>query len=76
MVDTDDLDSFMNRYLTDSWFFNTFFNGDIFDQIEDKTLLKDECFGFHPLVSLGGNRDAKSVKRIKMKGHLHIISSS
>lgn len=76
MTDVDDIDSFINRYLTDSWFYNTFFNADIFNQIEDKNLSKDECFGFQPLLSLGGNRDVKSLKKVAMREHLAIISSS
>jgi hypothetical protein len=73
---TDDVDIFINRYLTDKWFLETFFNGDIFNQLEKKLLTPDECFGFKPILAIGGIRSADAIEIYKIHEHLDILSKS
>lgn len=34
----------------------------------------DECFGYVPLLALGGNDDVENLKIMKMKEHIYLIS--
>ena len=69
---TDNLDQFVNRYLTDSWFLNKYFHGEVFGKLKEKSLSAEECFGFSPLTS----KTLKSVKKFKLKEYLRLLSKS
>lgn len=34
----------------------------------------DECFGYTPLLGLGGTEKIKNLRKVKLKEHLHIIT--
>ena len=37
-------------------------------------LAYDECFGYVPLLALGGKEDVEHLKKIKMKEHIAVIT--
>ena len=41
---TDDLEEFINRYLTDTWFLTTFFNSDNSSKLENNKIGINECY--------------------------------
>lgn len=73
---TDDFDLFVNRYLTDDWFYTTFFNGDLFNELLKNDISHDECMGFDPVLSEGGIRDVTSLKNLKLHEYLESVSKS
>ena len=34
----------------------------------------DECFGYVPLLALGGKEDVEHLKKVKMKEHIAVIT--
>lgn len=36
----------------------------------------DECFGYTPLLGLGGNRNADHLRKVKIKEHIDLITQS
>ena len=67
---------FFNRYLTSNVFLNRYCDKEIFDQLKDKELEPDQCFGYTPLLSLGGSKTPENVVKVQMMEHLEIISQS
>lgn len=62
---------------------NGSFNKDFFDlpMYEEAVnmwgnVMFDECFGFVPLLSLGGSEKAENLKKVKTKEHIEMISQS
>lgn len=73
---TDNFSSFVNGYLTDDWFYDSFFNGDLFRQLENIKLGPDKCLGFDLLLSEGGSRVIKSLSRQNLGEYLKAIAAS
>ena len=36
----------------------------------------DECFGYTPLLGLGGSRKADNLRKVKIKEHIELIAQS
>ena len=64
---TDDFESFVNRYLSDDWFYETFFNKDLYNQLEKIDISSSECLGFEHLLSQGGSRKVKQLTQNGLK---------
>ncbi len=67
---------FFNRYLTDDWFLNRYCDKEIYDKLKDKKLEHDQCFGYTPLLSLGGSKDSEKLEIVQMSEYLDIVSQS
>ncbi len=71
------VDWFFNRYLTDDKYIENYFCIDMFCNVKDaEKLTHEECFGYFPLLSLGGSEKIENLKRVKMKEYLLLVSQS
>jgi hypothetical protein len=52
-----------------------FFTIEQYDEAVEKygELEYDECFGYVPLLALGGNESVNNLKKVKMKEHIALI---
>jgi hypothetical protein len=73
-----DADSVFSGNLLDPIFRRFNLNGDFYEP-----LLKtegepdaDECFGFFPPISLGGERELKNARRVKLREHLDLLAQA
>jgi len=74
---TNRVDWFFNRYLTDDIYMDKYLNRNLYYLLENKEeLTNDECFGFIPILSLGGKSEVKNLHKIRMKEHLLILSQA
>jgi hypothetical protein len=74
---TDDVDRFFNWDLIDDWYLNEYFKKDIYDNLSPKpNLVQDECLGYFPLLSLGGNENPENLKIVKMREYLDIVAKA
>ena len=73
-----DAEFYLSENLNDPMFYRYSLNGDIYEQLSPvKPLLKpSECFGFFPLLSLGGDQMAENVKRVMLREHLDILAQA
>lgn len=72
----DDDSMFFDHFLTNEQYLDENFNKSLFNQLKDKNLNQDECFGFTPLLSLGGAEVVNNLSRLGMKEYLDIVSKS
>jgi hypothetical protein len=64
------------NYLLDEEFINDFFNIKQYEEALAKygELKFDECFGYVPLLGLGGYEDVNHLQKVKIKEHIEIIT--
>lgn len=73
-----DSEFYLSENLNDSMFFRYSLNGDIYEKLSPvkPPLEPNECFGFFPLLSMGGDQMAENVKRVKLREHLDILAQA
>ena len=64
------------KLLSDKGFLKCFFALEEYAQAVEKygKLAYDECFGYVPLLALGGKEDVEHLKKVKMKEHIAVIT--
>ena len=68
-------DWFFNKYLSNDEYLNKKFNKHLYNQLENTKILKsDECFGFEPILSLGGDEKSENLKKVKLQEYLYLLS--
>jgi len=67
---------FFNHFLTNDDYLKDVFNKSLFDELQDKSLDLDECFGFNQILALGGNEKAENLYRVGMLEYLDILFRS
>lgn len=62
--------------LKDNGFTKRFFTQDLYGEAVNKygKLAYDECFGYVPLLALGGKESVENIKKVKMKEHIAVIA--
>ncbi len=74
---TSRVDWFFNRYLTDNAYLDKYFKKSNFNQLANKNnLTHDTCFGYVPLLALGGSEELENLQLVKMKEHLLLNSQA
>ena len=73
---TDQFDFFINRYLTDEWFLESFANGDLRNQLSPFEHGPEECLGFNPILSKGGKRSIENLEKVNLKAYWNSILES
>lgn len=70
-----DFNFFLNR-LTDKSFLNEFFSlNQYFEAVDEHgNLLYRECFGYAPLLALGGEEDTGSLKKFQIQEHIALMN--
>lgn len=68
-------DLFLNL-LSDEGFLRCYFTLDDYSKATEKygDFAYDECFGYVPLLALGGKEDVEHLKKVKMKEHIAVIA--
>ena len=63
--------------LNDSTFVNKFFQVELYNEAIDKygLLNYDECFGYVPLLAIGGEESVNNLKKVKIREHIALIVS-
>ena len=63
------------RFVGDDYFVGKYFELPLFNQAVAKygELAFDECFGFVPLLPLGGRKDVDHMDKVKILEHLDLI---
>ena len=77
-----DFDSIMPRFdiflrlLSDKGFLKRYFKLDDYARAVEKygDLAYDECFGYVPLLALGGKEDVEHLKKVKMREHIAVMA--
>lgn len=69
-----DFDMFL-MLLNDEGFIKTFFSVEMYEEaVKTYGELKfDECFGFVPILPLGGSEKVENLKKVKIKEHIAVI---
>ena len=64
------------KLLDDKGFLRRFFKLDDYARATEKygDLAYDECFGYVPLLALGGKEDVGHLKKVKMREHIAVIA--
>lgn len=64
------------RFLYDDEFINAYFEMPLYQKAIKKygELELDECFGFVPLLGLGGKKHIDNLDKVKIKEHLYLIT--
>lgn len=62
--------------LNDDSFASRFFQIDLYEKAVDKygTLNYDECFGYVPILALGGKESINNLKKVKIREHIALIT--
>lgn len=62
--------------LNDNSFVSRFFQIDLYEKAVDKygTLNYDECFGYVPILALGGKESVNNLKKVKIREHIALIT--
>ncbi len=62
--------------LNDNSFVSRFFQIDLYEKAVDKygTLNYDECFGYVPILALGGKESINNLKKVKIREHIALIT--
>ena len=70
-----DFDLFLTL-LKDKGFLRKFFRIDLFSKAIQSygALAYDECFGYVPLLALGGKEDVETIKKVKIREHIALIT--
>ena len=68
--------SYFLEDILDDYFLNEHFQLSMFDSAKKRlgTLGHDECYGFVPLLGLGGKEDVSNLKIVKTREHLDLIT--
>lgn len=63
--------------LSDEYYTNKFFELDIYSKAVEKAgrLAIDECFGYTPLLGLGGSKKIDNLSKVKIREHIEIITT-
>jgi len=71
-------DLFFDKYLSNDKFVDEKFNRQLFKKInkETRVLNYDECFGFVPILSLGGDEKYENLKKCRLKEYLYLLSEA
>ncbi|MEZ4778649.1 MAG: DUF1851 domain-containing protein [Flavobacteriaceae bacterium] len=68
---------FFNRFLTDEPYLIEHFSYNLYQKLPNKeSLSHDECFGFTPLLSLGGSENVENLSKVKMREYLDIVAKA
>lgn len=64
--------------LNDDSFTKKFFRFDFYNKLtkEQGSLENDECFGYVPLLVLGGTEKIENIKKVKLKEHILLMSEA
>lgn len=64
------------RHINDPIFHAYNLHGDLYEELAPAgpPLLPGECYGFFPLLSMGGEATLESVQRVKLREHLDILA--
>jgi len=67
-----------NKVLTDPITYKYTFHGELYEEFgpTEPPLTPDECFGFFPLLSMGGEPSIESIQRVKMREHLGLLAQA
>ncbi|URZ03083.1 T6SS immunity protein Tdi1 domain-containing protein [Clostridium felsineum] len=62
--------------LNDEYFLNTYLEIDKYNEAVERhsELEYDECFGYVPLLGLGGSEKVENLKKVKIKEHIELIT--
>ncbi len=62
--------------IVDNYFVEKYFQIPQYMEAEKKLgkLKHDECFGYVPLLGLGGSEKVQNLKKVKIKEHIELIS--
>ena len=65
-----------SRCLEENYFINKFFEISLYNEAINLMgdLDIDECFGYVPLLGLGGNKNLENLKKVKTREHIELIS--
>ena len=71
----DDMDWFFNMDLAEDSYVKSHFEFDLYKKAKQELgeLKFDECFGFVPLLSLGGSEKIENIQKVKIKEHISLI---
>ena len=67
---------FFNNILTDSEYFFERIKGNNFYKVKEKLghLEDDECYGYTPLLGVGGDEKVKNLQKVKIKEYISLIA--
>ena len=62
--------------LNDSSFVSKFFQANLYEEAVKKygNLIYDECFGYVPILALGGKETIEQIKKVKIREHIALIT--
>ena len=62
--------------LNDSSFVSKFFQANLYEEAVKKygNLMYDECFGYVPILALGGKETIEQIKKVKIREHIALIT--
>lgn len=70
-------DLFFDRSMVDQYYLEKYFNYKLFKKLKNSGELEhDECYGFKPLLSLGGEVKYENLERVKMREYLLLVSQA
>ena len=72
----DEVPMFFNHFITSQQYLEDVFDKNIYDELDNSDLEIDECFGYTPLLSLGGTMAVQNLTKMKMMEYLDIVSKS
>ncbi len=70
---------FFDRFLCDDEYVDKYFDRTLYKEVDKEsqnTLNFDECFGFEPILSLGGDEKVENLRKVKLREYLHILSQA
>lgn len=72
------VDSFIMEYLMHPGRIENTANIEFFDEPLDELgeLKSDECYGFEPILALGGDEDEENIKKFNLKAHLAVLTQA
>ncbi|GAA5503969.1 hypothetical protein Dxin01_03737 [Deinococcus xinjiangensis] len=73
-----DAGGFFTENLLDPIFYKFNLHGDLYEELSpiEPPLTQDECFGFFPPISLGGEAVIENVQRVKLREHLYFLAQA
>lgn len=73
---TKKIDWFFEEYLWEDEYVDEYFHRQYFNELATEKITFDECFGFYPLLSDGGDKVVNNLKKVKLKDYLIDVSTN
>lgn len=76
IIGVGEFDWFLNMDLTEDYYVNSKLKADLFNDAKNRLgeLSFDECYGYVPLLALGGGEKAENLQKVNTKVHLDLIT--